>query len=420
MTDRIDPARMSKESIAARTYLDGLRKNRPLSEPIIQGTIFSAESADSHASIFQSGLPTFYQRFGHPTSNAAAQKVAALEGAESALAFSSGMAAISTTLLTLLGTNDHVVVGKQIFDQTETMLTQLSKRYGVEVSRVNTTSVDAVREAIEPNTKLVYLETPSNPHLEISDISTIAAVCKNANIPLVVDSTFATPFGQSPIRLGASLVLHSGTKLLSGHMDVMCGFVVGEKNFVSKIQNMQKLLGGVLDPHAAWLALRGIKTLGLRSERIFRSAKAVATFLSSQPSVRNVRYPLHPAHPHFAVASKQMHGGGCVVVFSIRGGREAARVFLDGLKFIQIASSLGGVETVIELPYDLDWVEKARSAQQDGQEKIDLGHVRLSIGIEPAEEIIADLEQALTTLEKWRASSRRSPLNRHLPRRRAE
>ncbi len=401
MSEKIEDAEISKYTIAVRTYMDGLRKNRPLSEPIIQGTIFTAASADAHANLFQAGQPTFYQRFGHPTSNAAAAKVAALENAESALAFSSGMAAVSTTLLGLLGAGQHIVVGRQIFDQTETLLAHLQDQLGLEVSRVDTTQVEDVKSVARPDTCLVYVETPSNPHLEVSDIEAIAGVCRNVGALLVIDSTFATPFGQSPLDLGASLVLHSGTKLLNGHMDVMCGFVAGDTPLINRIQGMQKLLGGVLDSHAAWLALRGMKTLGLRTERIFKSAIEVAEFLSGQHLVSGVRYPLHGKHPQFPMALRQMQGGGCVVVFSINGGRDAARVFLDALRFIQIASSLGGVETVIELPYDLDWVEKARSANEPDQNRVDLGHVRLSIGIEPVAEIVADLQQALAVLGDW-------------------
>ncbi len=392
MSNDEDEITMSKEAIAVRTYLDGRRENRPLSQPIVQGTIFSAASAESHAELFQSGQSTFYQRFGHPTSDAVAEKVAALEGAEAGLSFASGMAAISTTLMTLISSGGQLVVGNQMFDQTETFLKHMVSTLGISVNFVDTTDAENVLAAIGDNTTAVYVETPSNPSVRLSDIAEIAAYCKSQSAPLVVDSTFATPFGQSPLSLGASLVIHSGTKLLSGHMDVMCGYTVGEETLIARIKNMQRLLGGVLDPHAAWLALRGMKTLALRTRQIFTTSLQVAEYLSQQSALSNVWYPLHREHPQFKLAEKQMAGGGCVISFSVNGGRRAARRFVDSLNFIQIASSLGGVETVIELPYDLDWSEKAKNQEL----LVDLGQVRLSIGIEPADEIIADLEHAIS------------------------
>lgn len=398
MSKKTDISKISRDALATRTYLDGEHKVRPLSVPIYQGTIFAADSADNHARIFQSDQPSFYQRFGHPNAVDLAAKIVALEGAESGLAFGSGMAAISTTLLSLLSQDAHLVIGKQIFDQTESFLSFLVDRYGARVSYVDTRDLAQVEAAIRPETTAIYVESPSNPHLQISDIRAISELAALRDLPVVVDSTFATPFGQNPIALGASLVLHSGTKLINGHMDVMCGFVVGRQKLIEPIRQLQKLHGGVLDPHAAFLASRGIKTLAVRAERIFSTALEVAEALQAAPNVTKLRYPLHRSHPDHALATSQMSGGGCVIVFSVVGGRNAARTFLDSLQFVQIASSLGGVETVIELPYDLDWVEKTRGAESETA-GVDLGHVRLSIGLEPANEIIHDLLQALRIAE---------------------
>ena len=398
--------RLSEEALAPRTYLDGKKLNRPLSQPILQGTIFTASSASDHAEIYRQRLPTFYQRFGHPTSDAAAEKVAALEGAEAALAFSSGMAAVTTTLLAVLRDGGHIVVGNQVFEQTEAFLRQLSHAFNVAIDFVDTTEPENVAMTIRSDTVAVYVESPTNPLLLVSDIAHISTICSDAGVLLIVDSTFATPFGQKSLELGASLVLHSGTKLLSGHMDVMCGFVAGDSDNIREIKAFQRLLGGVLDPHAAWLALRGIKTLGIRTQQIFATALKVAHFLGEHRAVKYVYYPLHETHPQFALAQRQMRGGGCVVVFSVAGGRAHARRFMDSLELVQIASSLGGVETVIELPYDLDWSDKIAAGETLGDTPVDLGHVRLSLGIEPADEIIADLRRALSLAESDTGSSK--------------
>lgn len=401
MANQPKPRGMSLATIATRTYLDAARENRPLSLPIYQGTIYAAASAKSHAEIFQSRAPTFYQRFGHPNAIALGERVAALEGAESGLAFSSGMAAISTTFASLLDRKTHVVASEQIFDQTEKILRVFAAKFGVGVDLVDTTDLGKVKRAIKPATKAIYVETPSNPHLLISDIAGIANLARKTKIPMVVDNTFATPFGQQPIALGAALVVHSGTKLLNGHMDVMSGIVAGQERLIAPIRELQKLFGGVIDPHASWLAMRGIKTLGVRTERIFDTAIKVAEFLSNSPFVENVRYPLFEGDPQFALASRQMQGGGCVIAFSVKGGQQAARRLLDHLQLIHIASSLGGVETVIELPYDLDWSDKTKAKARKRDPLVELEQVRLSVGIEPAEEIIADLAQALSSLQGY-------------------
>lgn len=386
---------MTAGTVAARTYLDGERKNRPLAPSIVRGTIYTAPSAEEHARLYQEGATTFYQRFGHPSEEELAEKVAALEGAESALVFASGMAAISTTLLSHLPPGSHVLAGEQIFAQTDEVLRWLEAGRGVDVTFVDTRDLRAVGSALRANTRVIYLETPSNPTLRVSDIAAVSTLARERGAKVFVDSTFATPMSQRPLDLGASLVLHSATKLLGGHMDVMGGVVAGDAAVLNPIREMKRLLGGVLDPQASWLLLRGIKTLAVRTERVFASARTLAELLQRSPLVKSLYYPLLATHPDFTVASRQMTGGGGgVISFSLKGGATAGRRLLNSLRLIQIASSLGGVETVMEMPYDLDWYGK------DGLSagSVDTGLVRLSVGLEDIGDLTADLSQALETL----------------------
>ena len=305
------------------------------------------------------------------------------------------MAAISTALLAHLPRGSHVIAGEQIFAQTDEVLRWLQAGHGVEVTFVDTRDLEAVASALRANTRLIYLETPSNPTLRVTDIAAVCTLARKRGVMVFVDSTFATPMGQRPLNLGASLVLHSATKLLGGHMDVMGGVAAGATEVLKPICEMKRLLGGVLDPQASWLLLRGIKTLAVRSERVFASALALAELLQRSPVVGSLNYPLLPTHPDFEVASRQMSGGGGVVSFSLKGGPTAARRLLNSLRLIQIASSLGGVETLIEMPYDLDWYGKDDLPLKT----VDPGLVRLSVGLEDIDDLTADLSQALRTAE---------------------
>jgi methionine-gamma-lyase len=391
----VGTAAASAATLAVRTYLDIERKNRPLSSSIVRGTNYTAPSVEEHARLYHEGARTFYQRFGHPSEEALAEKVAALEGAESALVFASGMAAISTSILAHLPLGSHVIAAEQIFAQTEEFLRWLEAGRNVDITFVDVRDLEGVASAFRENTRLVYLETPSNPMLRVTDIAAVSALAREQGAMVFVDSTFATPMSQRPLALGATLVLHSATKLLGGHMDVMGGVVAGAAEVLKPIYKMKRLFGGVLDPQASWLLLRGIKTLHVRTERVFASAKVLAQLLERSPAVECVHYPLLPSHPDFAVASRQMSAGGGVVSFSLKGGYAAACMMLNSLRLIQIATSLGGVETVIELPNDLDW----RGKDDLPAEPADMGLVRLSVGLEDLGELAADLSQALRAAE---------------------
>jgi cystathionine beta-lyase/cystathionine gamma-synthase len=383
---------------AAKTYLDTKKEVRPLSVPIYQSVNFQAASSAALGSHFRDGADRVYQRFGHPNATAAGAKIAALEGAEAGLVFSSGMGAISTTLLALAGrAGAHVVAQREIFAQTFTVLDETLRGLGVEITFLPADELADVAKYVRANTALIYIESPSNPLLKVVDIAAAAAVARKHNIPLLIDSTFASPFLQNPITHGAGVVLHSATKFLAGHSDVMCGAAAGTRGLIARIGQMQILLGTVLDPHASWLLLRGIKTLGLRVQRQTESALQLAKFLQSHPAVARVSYPFLESNPAHRIARKQMSGGGGVLSFELKGGHAAATKFSDALQLISIATSLGGVETIIEIPGDLDFSteELGDAADQTG---ISPGLIRLSVGVEDASDLCADIEQALAKI----------------------
>jgi cystathionine gamma-synthase len=366
--------------------------NQPLSEPIVLATTYSAPSAVRHREMFQDGSPTFYRRFGNPTAAAAARLIADLEGAEEGILFGSGMGAISTSLFAILRAGDHVIASREIFAQTRTVLDTTLRGYGVETEFVDARVARDVTSRIRSNTRLIYVETPSNPLLHIVDIAAIAMELK-PGIELYVDATFGSPALQSPIPLGATLSLHSATKFLGGHSDVLGGVASGRRELIARIRDMQILLGTVQDPHAAWLLMRGIRTLGVRVRRQADTALALARNLSSHPAVEAVFYPFLERDPGYAIASKQMRGGGGVVSFVVKGGTGSARRFADALRLIPIATSLGGVETIVELPYDLDFVTEG---DDTGEAKSPLGGtIRMSVGLEDVTDLWADLDQAL-------------------------
>ncbi|MGA7381215.1 MAG: PLP-dependent transferase, partial [Terriglobales bacterium] len=251
--------------------------------------------------------------------------------------------------------------------------------------------------AIRATTKLVYIESPSNPLLRVADIAAISAIAQEAGVPLLIDSTFASPYLQNPISLGASVVLHSATKFLAGHSDVMCGAAAGSSKLIAKIGSMQRLLGTILDSHASWLLLRGIKSLGIRMQRQTDSALAIARFLKDQSEIEGVNYPYLEGSLNYELATKQMRGGGGVLSFQFKGGFEAATKFVDALQLIPVATSLGGVESVIEIPFDIDWGEDqlGAAAQNTG---IAPGLVRLSVGIEDMADLLGDLHRGFQAL----------------------
>jgi cystathionine gamma-synthase len=335
-----------------------------------------------------------YGRYGNPTVRELERRVAALEGAEDAVAFPSGMAATSCVMLSLLKAGDHVVLFRDCYRRTRQLVTQTLLRFGVEHTVVDAGDLAAMEAAIRPNTRLVVTESPTNPLNFCVDLEKLATIVKSkGRIRTLVDSTFATPINSLPLSLGIDLVLHSATKYLSGHNDVLGGVVAGPSHVVSLLRDTRGVIGSVLDPHAAFLIMRGLKTLALRVERQNASALALARAFERHPNVESVHYPWLESHPSYAVATSQMRGGGAVVSFVVRGGRAAASRVVDAARIPQIAASLGGVESLIEQPAIMSFFELS----EDELAKIGINPalIRLSVGIEDTEDLVADLLNAL-------------------------
>ena len=337
-----------------------------------------------------------YGRYGNPTVRAAEKKLAALEGAEDAALFSSGMAAATTALFELLKGGDHVVLTKDCYRRTRQFVTRFLSRLGIESTLVEPGDEAALRSALRPGrTKVILAESPTNPYLRVADLSLFARArdaCPGAN--LIIDGTFATPVNQRPLDEGVDLVIHSCTKYLGGHNDLLAGVVCGRSGLVQAIRDLRGVLGAVLDPQSAFLLIRGLKTLPLRVNRQNETALAVARWLEQHPRVRQVFYPGLPSHPDHAIARKQMRGFGGVVSFRLRASaRETSRV-VDACKLATIAPSLGAAETLIEQPAYMSYFELTSEEREAIGIYDDL--VRLSVGLEDAEDVIADLEQALS------------------------
>ena len=365
-----------------------------LATPIVQTATYTfADTQELHDHFQRRIEREEYGRYGNPTQRIAEQKLAALEGAGDCLLFSSGMAAITTTLHAVLSHGSHVVVTDDSYRRTRQFLTQVLHRYGIEVSVVPAGDYDAMEEAIRPTTRLLISESPTNPYNCIVDLERFAAMGQRHRVKTVIDATFATPFNQRPLEFGIDIVLHSATKYLAGHNDLLAGAVLGSTELVDGIRSLQAVTGAILDPLAAYLLLRGLKTFALRIARQNANAQALAEFLAAHPRVVAVHYAGLPTHPQHEIARRQMRGFGGVVSFEINGDLEATSRVVDGCRIPQIAPSLGGVESLIEQPalmsfYELTTEERLMVGIKDNL-------IRYAVGIEDTDDLIADLATAL-------------------------
>src|ERR1700688_2387003 len=379
------------ETKAVRGAADLDRKNGPLATPIYQTSTF--EVTDNEEELRATHTDHFYTRYGNPTNTVAEQTIAALEGVDAALTFASGMGAITTTLMALLKSGDHIVAQRDIYGGVSKFLSQWLPKMGIETTFVDTTEYEQHERAIRPNTKLLYLESPTNPTLRVVDFKRAAAVAKRHNILSMIDSTFGTPVNQHPAEFGIDLVMHSGTKYLGGHTDLICGVVAGRQELMKSIWETRTTLGNCMDPHAAWMLIRGMKTLAVRVARQNENALRVAEFLGQHGKVRRVHYPFLKSHPQHAVARAQMSGGGGMVTFEVEGTGEDARRVSEAMRLFTLATSLGGVESLVSIPVLTS--HAMISAETRAQMGVTEQMVRLSVGIENADDLIADLEHAL-------------------------
>lgn len=368
-----------------------------LSTPIYQTSTFVFKDVAQGAARFAGEEQGYiYTRLGNPTITALEEKIAALEGAEAGLAFGSGMAAVSAVIMALVGQGDHVIHPQAVYGCTFSFLHEIICRFGVTASAVDTADLARVEAELEkfPNTKVLYVETPANPTMKLADIQALSQLAKRYGAKVVVDNTFMTPYYQRPLELGADVVIHSATKYIGGHGDVIAGLTVGSKELMNEIRmTTLKDIGGVIGPFDAWLLLRGLKTLALRMERHNLNALTIARWLEQHPAVSQVWYPGLESFPQHQLAKTQMSGFGGVLSFELTGGYEAGVKLMNSLKLCRLAVSLGDVDTLIQHPCSM--THSVVPEEHRNRACITPGLVRLAVGIEDAQDIIADLEQGM-------------------------
>ena len=368
-----------------------------LAMPIYQTSTFifdSAEQGGRRFALEEAGY--IYTRLGNPTTTVLENRIAALEEGEAGIATSSGMGAISSTLWTVLKAGDHVVTDKTLYGCTFALMCHGLTRFGIEVTFVDTSNLDEVKNAMKENTRVVYLETPANPNLKIVDLEALSKLAHtNPNTLVIVDNTFATPYMQKPLKLGADIVVHSVTKYINGHGDVIAGLVITNKELADQIRfvGLKDMTGAVLGPQDAYYIIRGMKTFEIRMERHCKNAKKVVEFLNKHPKIERVYYPGLETHPGHEIAKKQMKDFGAMISFELKGGFEAGKTLLNNLKLCSLAVSLGDTETLIQHPASMTHSPYTKEEREAAG--ITDGLVRLSVGLENVEDIIADLEQGL-------------------------
>ena len=371
------------------------KKTGPVGTPIYQTSTFEVTDNDEQQRV--TATDRYYTRWGNPTNTVAEQAVAELEGVDAARTFASGMGAITTTILALLKAGDHIVAQRDIYGGVTKFFSQWLPKMGIETTLVDTNDFEQHARAIRPNTKLLYLESPTNPALRVVDLKKAAALARQHGLISMIDSTFGTPINQRPAEYGIDLVMHSGTKYLSGHSDLTCGVVAGRRELMDQLWETRTTLGNCMDPHASWMLIRGLKTLAVRVARQNENALRVAEFLEQHAKVRRVHYPFLKSHAQNVIAREQMRGGGGMVTFEVEGTGEDARRVSEAMRLFTLATSLGGVESLVSIPV----LTSHAMISADQREKMGVTEqmVRLSVGIENADDLIADLEHALEAVD---------------------
>ena len=387
-----------QETEAVRGGTSLHKKNGPLSTPIYQTSTF--EVTDTKEQVRATETDRFYTRYGNPTHTVAENAIAELEGTDAALLFFSGMAAITTSILALVKAGDHIIAQRDIYGGVTKFLSQWLPKLGIETTFVDTNDIEQHEREIRPNTKIVHIESPTNPTVRVVDLEKIAALARKHRLISTIDATFGTPINCRPAEWGIDLVLHSGTKYFGGHSDLICGIATGRRELIDQIHRVRTTLGCCMDPHAAFLLLRGIKTLAVRVERQNQSALRIGEFLSTHPKVTRVHYPMLTGHPQYDLAKKYLAGAGGVLSFEVEGtGEDACRV-AEALNLFTLAPSLGGVDSLVTIPV------LTSHAMIDPELRRKMGvteqMVRLSVGVENVDDLIADLEKGLTVLSRER------------------
>ncbi|GAB6193057.1 trans-sulfuration enzyme family protein [Desulfocastanea catecholica] len=366
-----------------------------VSPPIYQTSTFAFESCAQGMARFQGTDPGYiYTRIGNPTTARLEQAVSSLEGGAGGIAVGSGMAALNTILFALLRAGDHLIGTHSVYGPSGMVVERDWSRFGVQSTFVDTSDLSQIKAALRPETRIVFVESPANPTIILTDIEAVARITKAHGALLVVDNTFVSPIVQHPIALGTDIVMHSMTKFINGATDVVSGMIVPSSDeLLRRILPVHRYLGACMDPHQAWLVLRGLKTLGMRVRTAQESAKQVAEFLENHPKVEWVRYPGLVSHPQHDLAARQMEGPGCMISFEVKGGTDAGARLLDNVRLMTLAVSLGGIETLIQHPSSMTHASMPREMRLKAG--ITDGLVRASIGCEEIADLLADFKQAL-------------------------
>ena len=386
--------RKGDATLAIHAGEEKFRVSAPVGIPVARTANFTFSSTEEMKRWAEGRSSAYiYTRYGNPTLAVAEAKVAALEGAEAAIVTASGSAAISSALLAFVRAGDEIIATRQLYGGSYRLLRDILPRYAIGIRHVEA-DLDGVEKLVSPRTKVLYIETPTNPTLRLVDLERVVAFAREWGLISIIDNTFATPILQKPLDLGVNVVVHSASKYLAGHSDVIAGAAAGNPALIEKVRQNVIYLGGSMDPEAAFLLIRGMKTLEVRVERQCETAMAVARFLAKHPKVARVHYPGLPSHPDYKLAKRQMRGFGAMLAFDMKGGLSAARRFCDRVRVFLLAASLGGVESLVILPiYTSHYKMSLPELRAAGVEP---GTIRVSVGLEDPEDLIEDLRQALS------------------------
>ncbi|MEH6511478.1 MAG: aminotransferase class I/II-fold pyridoxal phosphate-dependent enzyme [Maribacter arcticus] len=381
------------ETNAIRTQLKR-SENLEQSVPLYLTSSFVFEDAeDMRASFAEEKERNIYSRYSNPNSSEFIEKVCQMEGAESGFAFASGMAAVFSTLAALLNSGDHILSARSIFGSTHSLFNNFFPKWNIDHSYFKIDELETIESLITPNTKILYAETPTNPGVDVLDLEELGKIAKKNNLILIIDNCFATPYLQQPIKFGADLVIHSGTKLMDGQGRVLAGITVGSNELMDKVYRFSRITGPALSPFNAWVLSKSLETLAVRVDRHCENALKLAEYLEGNAEINWVKYPFLKSHPKYEIAKKQMKAGGCVVAFEVKGGLEAGREFFDSIKLLSLSANLGDSRTIVTHPAST--THSKLSVEERAAVGISDGMVRISVGLEHIDDIIADIKQAL-------------------------
>ena len=381
------------ETEAIRTQMERSQYLEHSSPMYLTSSFVFEDAEDMRASFAEEKDRNIYSRYSNPNSSEFIDKVCKMEGAESGFAYASGMAAVFSTLAALLDSGDHVISSKSIFGSTHTLFTQFFPKWNISTSYFDFNDLDSIKELITPKTKIIYAESPTNPGVDVLDLEALGNIAKKHGLIFIVDNCFATPYLQQPIKFGADLVIHSGTKLMDGQGRVLAGITVGGHELMDKVYRFSRITGPALSPFNAWVLSRSLETLAIRVDRHCENALKLATYLESHDKIEWVKYPFLKSHPQHEIAKKQMKAGGCVVAFEVKGGLDAGRQFFDNIELLSLSANLGDSRSIVTHPAST--THSKLTTEERLAVGISDGMVRISVGLEHIDDIIADIEQAL-------------------------